>query len=123
MKCLATLFLTLLLAGCASIKPDPSHLFKDAAFKPPTERIGVDDLFTLSPEMRAYLNSDAFRAELRARGPEHGLFDALYRKGELQLDYNATVTRDDAQSGARAGQAWPGRGSAGTRTAPGSHRT
>jgi tetratricopeptide (TPR) repeat protein len=96
MKYLATLFLTLLLAGCASIKPDQSHLFKDAAFKPPTERIGVDDLFTLSPEMRAYLNSDAFRAELRAKGPEHGLFDALYRKGELQLDYNATVTRNAA---------------------------
>ena len=96
MKYLATLFLSLLLAGCASSPPDQSGLFKDAAFKAPTEPIGVDDLFTLSPAMRAYLNSAAFRDELRAKGPERGLFDALYRKGELQLDYNATTTRNAA---------------------------
>ncbi|MES2760414.1 MAG: tetratricopeptide repeat protein [Pseudomonadota bacterium] len=100
MKYLATLFISLVLAGCASAPPasDPSRLFSDAAFAPPSERVGVDDLFTLSPAMRAYIDTPAFRAELRVKGPERGLFDALYRKGELQIEYNAATTRNAAQT-------------------------
>ncbi|HEX9171357.1 MAG TPA: tetratricopeptide repeat protein [Telluria sp.] len=100
MKYLATLFLSVLLAGCVSAPPSPapSHVFSDTAFGPPTQRIGVDDLFTLSPAMRAYIRSAAFRAQLRAKGAERGLFDALYQKGELQIDYNAATTRTAAQT-------------------------
>jgi Tfp pilus assembly protein PilF len=46
--------------------------------------------------MRAHLDSPAFRAQLAARGPQHGLFDALYKKGDLKLEYDAAVTRDAA---------------------------
>ena len=101
MKSLATLLIFLLLAGCASAppaQPAPSQLFSDASFAPATERIGADDLFALSPEMRTYLNSAPFRAQLRAKGSEHGLVDALYQKGELKLEYDSTMTRNAAQT-------------------------
>ncbi|MDB5907432.1 MAG: hypothetical protein JWP34_1546 [Massilia sp.] len=101
MKFLATLLLSLLLTGCASAPPAPpapSQLFSDTTFAAPTERIDADELFAMSDEMRAYLNSPAFRAQLRAKGLEHGLVDALYRKGELKLEYDSANTRNAAQT-------------------------
>lgn len=98
MKYCATLLIFLLLAGCASAPPANPQLFSDAAFRPPAERIGADDLFALNPEMRAYLNSPAFRALVRSKGPERGLFDALYAKGELKIDYNSATTRNAAET-------------------------
>jgi Tfp pilus assembly protein PilF len=101
MKTLATLLIFLLLAGCASAPPAPpvpSQLFSDAAFAAPSEHIGADDLFALNPEMRAYVNSPAFRAQLRDKGLEHGLVDALYKKGELKLEYDSAMTRNAAQT-------------------------
>jgi Tfp pilus assembly protein PilF len=101
MKSLTTLLISLLLAGCASAPPAPPvpfQLFNDAAFSPPSEAIGAGDLFALSPDMHAYLNSATFRAQIRAKGPEHGLVDALYKHGELKLEYESTITRNAAQA-------------------------
>ncbi len=101
MKILTTLLIALLLAGCAgtpSMPPAPSQLFSDAAFGAPSERIGAGDVFALSAPMRAYLHSAAFRAQLRDKGPEQGLVDALYKKGELKIEYDSAMTRNAAQS-------------------------
>ena len=90
----------LLLGGCATepVVPMPSaaDLFSDTTFHGPQQAVGSDHLFTLSAAMRAKLDSAAFRAQLRRSGPEHGLFEALYRKGDLKLEYDADVTRDAA---------------------------
>jgi tetratricopeptide (TPR) repeat protein len=54
--------------------------------------------------MRAYLRSAPFASLLRARGAAEGLVDALYRKGALQIGYDATSTRTAPQTfAARAG--------------------
>lgn len=101
MKLLATLLIFSLLAGCASAPPGPpapAQLLSDTTFAAPTESIGADELFALSDEMRAYLNSPAFRAQLRAKGLERGLVDALYQKGELKLEYDSAITRNAAQT-------------------------
>ena len=101
MKILATLFIFLLLAGCASappVPPAPSRLFSDATFAPPSEPIGADDLFAMSPEMQAYLDSAPFRAQLHAKGLESGLVDALYKQSALKLEYDAATTRTAAQT-------------------------
>lgn len=107
MKNVAILLGILLLGGCAGMAPrppPPAPLFSDAAFGPASEPIGADDLFTLSPEMLAYLHGPEFTRELRNKGPERGLVDALYRKGELKLEYDASMTRNAAQTyQARAG--------------------
>jgi Tfp pilus assembly protein PilF len=97
----------LLLAGCASVAPQPAApppLFADAAFKPPSEPVGADNLFTLSPAMRDYLHSPAFEAHLRSKGLERGLIEALYSKTDLKLEYESSRTRTAAETyTARAG--------------------
>jgi Tfp pilus assembly protein PilF len=102
MKTLAALLMSLLLAACASAPrpapPAPSQLFSDAGFAPASEAIGADDLFALSPAMRAHLGSAPFRSQLRDKGVAQGLVDALYRKGELKLEYDAAMTRNAAQT-------------------------
>lgn len=109
MKRLASLLIVvpLLLAGCAGIAPQhpaPPPLFADASFKPPSEPIGAQNLFTLSPAMRAYIHSPAFEAHLRNKGLERGLIDALYSKTDLKLEYDSSRTRTAAETyAARAG--------------------
>src|SRR5438105_2444753 len=107
MKTWAILLLSLL-AGCASVhrnnEPQLAGLFQDRSFGAPSAPVSTTDLFTLSPEMRAYLRSPSFALQLRMKGSEHGLVDALYAKGELKLEYDSSTTRTAAQTyAARAG--------------------
>jgi tetratricopeptide (TPR) repeat protein len=107
MKTLAILLFTVL-AGCASApREDPralAGLFDDAGFKAPSEPVDASGLFTLSPDMRAYLHSKAFAAHLREKGPEQGLVNALYSKSDLKLEYDSRMTRTAAQTyAARSG--------------------
>ncbi|WLI87442.1 tetratricopeptide repeat protein [Massilia sp. R2A-15] len=107
MKPLAALLLAALLAGCASAPPTPpapSDMFSDATFGKPGDHVGAADLFTMTPAMRAYLASAAFHAEIRNKGAEQGLVDALYQKGELKIEYDSAKTRNAAETfEARAG--------------------
>ena len=105
---LCSLLYSLLLGGCASVglppPPPTAPLFADSAFGPASDTVGAADLFALSPEMLAYLHSPSFARELRTKGAERGLVDALYKKGELKLEYDASMTRNAAQTfAARAG--------------------
>lgn len=89
----------LLAAGCATAPPPmppATDLFSDSTFRAPVRPVGADQLFAISPAMRAHLDSPAFRAQMRLSGPQQGLFDALYKKGDLKLEYDATMTRDAA---------------------------
>ncbi|NHZ88662.1 hypothetical protein F2P45_06435 [Massilia sp. CCM 8733] len=99
---LAILTLSLLGSGCASMRaPAPLPLqavLSDTAFTPPPAPVGPDQLFALSPAMRAYIDSPEFRNVLRRLGPERGLVEALYTKGELKLEYDASVTRNAAET-------------------------
>jgi tetratricopeptide (TPR) repeat protein len=94
----AVLLLSVLLAGCAAppVVPAP-QLFNDRLFAPPTTRVSDVDIFSISPAMRHYL-SDEISDQLRAEGRQQGLFDALYRKDQLKLEYDAAITRTAAQA-------------------------
>jgi Tfp pilus assembly protein PilF len=104
---LLLLLLSSLLTGCAgtaTTAAPPPALFADTAFRPPSETIGTRDLFTLSPEMRTYLHSSAFAAQVRMKGPRQGLVDALYSKSDLRLEYDSRRTRTAAETyAARSG--------------------
>jgi len=64
---------------------------------------GADDVFAVSPEMRRYV-ATGIANDVRIRGPQQGLFDALYSRNQLQLEYESTMTRNAAQAyAARAG--------------------
>lgn len=101
MKSLAIL-LFVLLTGCASpggqLAPPVAPLFDDAAFRPPSQPVDTTHLFDLSPEMRAYLDSPAFRAILHQKGADYGLVQALYAKGQLKIEYDSARTRTAAET-------------------------
>jgi Flp pilus assembly protein TadD len=97
MKRLIILLLVSCLAGCAAVVPPPGEKFlRDAAFAPPSAPIRTD-IFALNPAMRAYLANDMAGPVYR-KGAAQGLYDALYSKRQLQLDYDAAITRTAAEA-------------------------
>jgi Tfp pilus assembly protein PilF len=104
MRAWAVLVASMLLAACASV-PGPlrESVLDDRLFALPSQRISVDDVFAVSPEMKRYLAAD-IADDVRIKGPQQGLFDALYSRNQLQLEYESTMTRNAAQAyAARAG--------------------
>jgi len=60
-------------------------------------------VFAVSPEMRHYLHTE-IAPHLHREGPLQGLFDALYSKRQLKLEYDSAMTRNAAQAfAARSG--------------------
>jgi Flp pilus assembly protein TadD len=100
------LLLVCLLAACASPpapSPAPPGLFNDALFEPPAQPVNADGIFALSSEMKHYVDFD-ISTQLRTRGLQKGLLDALYAKQQLKLEYDAERTRTAAEAfEARAG--------------------
>ena len=100
MNRLAAVLLSAVLGACASTPAPPAGaptLFQDARFAPPSEPVDADAVFALSDAMQRYLRTDAAR-ELRRDGKQRGLINALYRHGDLKLEYDATMTRNAAQA-------------------------
>lgn len=95
-----------LLAACAgtpAAKPPLNPLFDDARFAPPSQRIDAADVLALSEDMRRYVDVD-MNHQLRMKGLQRGLIDALYERGGLRLEYDTAMTRNAAQAfDARAG--------------------
>lgn len=90
------------LAGCSAVPkvadaPVRHALLHDELFKPPTERIDPSEIFAVSDAMRRYLYVDIARL-LQDKGRREGLVDALYRDGQLKLQYDAELTRNAAQA-------------------------
>jgi len=106
MKTWAIACCALLLAGCASERVTPpldTHLFQDQLFQPPSTTVSAADIFTLTPEMREYAHLQVARKQ-QDKSPQQALFDALYAKGQLKLEYDSATTRNAAQAfQARAG--------------------
>jgi Tfp pilus assembly protein PilF len=99
MKAWTVLLVCMLVAGCASAPPTQraEGVFNDPLFGAPSERISADDLFALSPEMKEYLNVK-IAPVARAKGVQLGLFDALYSRGQLKLEYDSARTLNAAQA-------------------------
>lgn len=95
------LALPLLLAACASdgprVQAAPAELFADAKFGPPQEPVDPEAVFRLSPAMREYMDKEILPA---ARGGDirQALTRSLYDRRGLQLEYEASTTRNAAQA-------------------------
>jgi Flp pilus assembly protein TadD len=90
----------LLLAACASTAPPPPvpvTLFDDARFAPAAQPIAPDDVMRLSPQMQRYVDTD-IRPAARRSDLRRALLDELYVHGKLQLDYEASITRNASQA-------------------------
>lgn len=106
MKLLSTLIFAALLAGCASGPPavmaPERALFTDAAFHKPADIITPEQVFELSPEMKAY--AAKIRTTLNGKSKHQALYEALYQRDQLRLEYDSETTRTAAQAfEARAG--------------------
>ena len=91
-----------LLAACAATPPAPpvarpDALFADKLFAPPTERISTAEVFAMSDAMKRYLAVD-IAAQLRTLGSQAGLVEALYRRAQLKLEYDAATTKTAAEA-------------------------
>jgi Tfp pilus assembly protein PilF len=102
---LLSLCAAVLLAGCASqsaqhaqLPPSATErLFRDTGFKPASEPVTGDNLFTVTPEMRRYLQEEVIHGQ-RGKDLRQALFDALYRKDKLKLEYDSAMTRNAQQA-------------------------
>jgi tetratricopeptide (TPR) repeat protein len=95
----------LMVAGCAT-RPSQdiaAALFLDPAFAPPSQRIDADEVFALSLEMKRYVDGP-LADQVRAKGGQKGLIDALYTNGGLKLAYDSVRTGNAEQTfAARSG--------------------
>ncbi len=81
----------------------PQHLFQDHLFAAPSEVTDHRQIFTVNEDMRRFI-ATYITPELKHKSMQQALFDALYHKGQLRLTYDASVTRDAADTfAARAG--------------------
>jgi Tfp pilus assembly protein PilF len=89
----------LALAACTTAPPAASvhGLFDDALFGQPSETPRAEDVFALSDAMKRHIGPE-FLGQLRIKGLQRGLVDALYTKGDLRLEYDAQMTRNAAQA-------------------------
>lgn len=101
----AALLSCLGLAACAQLPapPQSAELFQDHRFARPSERIDAADVLAVSDEMRHFLQHE-IRPQLRQKGLQRGLMEALYKTGQLKLQYDSAMTRNAAQAfAARSG--------------------
>ncbi len=102
---LPVLLCLLALSGCASAPPPApdAGLFHDELFAPAGPDISAAQIFTLSPAMQRYAREE-IASKQHGKDMQQALFDALYRKDQLKLEYDSSMTRNAAQTfEARAG--------------------
>ena len=90
-----------LLAACAGpreLAQRPEHLLDDRLFAAPSEQVDPQDVFAMSDAMRRYLRHPQIEAQMRKKGAQRGLLEALYTTGELRLEYDAKTTRNAARA-------------------------
>src|SRR5664279_3095440 len=89
-----------LLSACAATPPArerPEALLADHLFAPPTARVSTEDVFTVSDEMKHYVAFD-IAGQLRTKGVQTGLIEALYQRAQLKLEYDAATTKTASEA-------------------------
>jgi Tfp pilus assembly protein PilF len=95
-----------LLSGCASLitaRPPPPELFQDQLFQPSTATIDTSRIFAVDDAMRDYLHREITGAK-KSADARQTLFNALYRRDQLKLEYDSVITRTASETfAARSG--------------------
>jgi len=94
---LAPLLIFLSACSTPSVDLHSNQLFHDDFFKTPAQPVNTTEIFALSDEMARYIESD-FRKDIYTNGLRKGLFEALGRRAEMKIDYDATVTKNAADT-------------------------
>ena len=96
--------MALSLAACATAPVQrPAPALVDALFQPPTVPVDASQVFAMTPAMLHYADT-VLAPAMRYDSAEQALVDALYKAGQLKLEYDAELTRTAAGAfEARAG--------------------
>ncbi|MGM9514148.1 tetratricopeptide repeat protein [Roseateles sp. DB2] len=88
-----------LLQACATAPRSPLPLppLLDEALAPAAALPSREDLLALSPAMKEFLEQTV-QPKVQAHGVKEGLLKALYRDGQLRLQYDAEKTRTAAET-------------------------
>jgi len=99
MKTWVPLLVCTLLAACAAMPQAQrdERYFSDRLFAAPSERISAQDVFALSAGMKSYVDAE-IAGPARVRGRQLALVDALYKQGQLKLEYDTEMTRNAAEA-------------------------
>ena len=92
--------LVALLAACATAptaQQQTPTLFNDSLFAPPAQPISADSVFALTDAMRSFIGRE-IGSSMHGVDRRRALFDALYNKQKLKLEYDSTITRNAAQA-------------------------
>ncbi len=94
--------LAALLTGCASSvpvadTPSPQQMLHDDRFPPNQERIDPEDALALSPAMREFVRT-RLSGFSKVKDQRDALLEALYRPGDLRLEYDAERTRTASEA-------------------------
>jgi Tfp pilus assembly protein PilF len=90
---------TMVLSACSStpVVERPDNLFSDKHFMPPGEKIQASEIFTIDSELRTYLDTN-LAPKMHEKGVQQALFDAMYGKQALKLEYDAVITRNASET-------------------------
>ena len=90
---LGAMLLCTTLAACVAAPPASlPPIFNDHDFAP-AAAIDAAQVFALDDAMRQYVRTEVGRAT-RNKNPRAALYDALYDKNQLKLEYDAAMTRN-----------------------------
>jgi tetratricopeptide (TPR) repeat protein len=101
---LAILLLTL--TACAAtptVTQVPQNLFRDDLFVANTSPIRANDIFIADKAMQQFIATEIV-SQLRSTSHQRALFNALYSKAQLRLEYDSSYTRTASEAfAARSG--------------------
>ena len=90
----------LALAACATkppATPVPDALLHDQLFSPPIVAVDASQVFAMSPLMRRYFANE-IATQVKARGVQGALIEAVHNKAQLRLEYDAGYTRNASEA-------------------------
>lgn len=73
--------------------PSQGSLFNDKLFKARSDEFKPESVFDITPAMRSFIKNE-FLADKQTHNATQTLFNALYDKGQLKLEYDSTYTRN-----------------------------
>ena len=99
---LACVLVPLAFGACSStdtrqLAAQAPSFFDDAQFAASTEPLDPADVFKVTPAMLKFVEEQILPVS-RSKGLQAGLTDALYNRNQLQLEYEASKTRNAAEA-------------------------
>lgn len=105
-KYLALMSCVVLLSACAMQRPVvqvPQHLFDDQSFAIAKQTPDAAAIFAPTAEMKQFIAKEIL-TQIRSSSHQRALFNALYTKAQLKLEYDSSYTRNAAETfSARSG--------------------